>query len=118
MAGLKAAREPMLRGQQIKQRALPDTEFNRKFAILAPSLNTSDIAIAVGTGLHIYERAVMAMMVQRLSNHWWFQDKDVVLHALEDVALWIGSDALLFSIVNCQQTLRPQTPLDLPPRRL
>lgn len=141
-AGLTAAKEPMLLGRQIKEGTLPDTDLNRKSAILVPSLNTTDIALAVGTGLHIYERTVMVMMIQRLSNHWWLQDKDVVLHALEDVALWMhaenvngqGPEAILFPLITTppsdgglgwksasqaqliinvhQQTSPPQPPLD------
>ncbi len=126
MAGLKAARVPMLCGQQIKEGTLSATDSNKKAAILVPSLNTSDIAIAVGTGLHIYERAVMIMMTQLPSNYWWLQDKDVVLHALEDVALWMGPDALLFSLITTPPTAgglgwkspeQARTLLDLSPHR-
>ncbi|MEA3357609.1 MAG: hypothetical protein U9Q67_04205, partial [Patescibacteria group bacterium] len=101
--GLRQARELMIRGQDLSDgKILRDTHY-AKAAIQTPSMNTHELALAVGTSLHLYERSVFEMMTRlgiAESTEW---TKDDVLFALEDLALLMHAQSVMHS--DCQDAI-------------
>lgn len=91
LLGVKEAKKLMDDGQKISKRVIADTAENRGQAILAPNLQTSEKALAVGVAGHLIERATFWYFERRgLTRHQW--EKDDILYSLEEMALLMEAE--------------------------
>jgi len=59
-----------------------------------PSIETNDLALAIGTAGHVIERAIFANLRRVGVDHEW--RKDEVLFALQDIALLMHAENIVF----------------------
>lgn len=107
--GIHDARDPMIKGQQIKHNKLEKTPENIQFAIGTPSMETGNGALTIGTGGHIIERSILRYLRNReiisIEGREW--QKDDILFALEECALLLraeyehedGEEPILFDVI-------------------
>jgi hypothetical protein len=111
VSGIKEAAPLILMGQQIKRKELSATEKNIELAIGTPSMDTNDMALAVGTAGHILERSFFSYMRRVGVKHDWKRDE--LLFALEDIALlkhaesqrWMEKEAILFDVITAPNSM-------------
>lgn len=91
--GVNEAREAMLMGQDIKLGKLDRTPENISAAINTPSMDTGNMALAVGTAGHIIERTFFSHFktigVKGVDGEW---TKDDILFALADCAVLMQAE--------------------------
>ncbi len=106
LAGVKNAVPLMEMGQRVKKGGFKENFLVTKDAIGTPSMETSELALAVGTGGHILERTIFNMMRRCGIEHDWI--KDEVLHALEETSMLMyaesvrgrGKEPVLFTLIS------------------
>ncbi len=94
LSGVNEARDAMLLGQEIKHGIVEATPDNVQKAIGTPSMETSNMALSVGTAGHVIERTLFShfrkLGIRGIQEEWI---KDDILFALEDCALLMHAEA-------------------------
>lgn len=91
LLGVNESRSLMACGQEIGKGVIPGTEVNKRKAILAPNLKTSEKALAVGIAGHLIERSIFWYFEKKgFTNHLW--EKDDILYALEEMAILMEAE--------------------------
>lgn len=106
LAGVKEAVPLMEMGQRVKKGGFNEHLMVTRDAIITPSMETSELALAAGTGGHILERTVFNVMRRCGIEHEW--TKDEVLSALGETALLMhaesvrgrGKEPALFTLIS------------------
>jgi hypothetical protein len=106
ITGVKEAVPLMEMGQRVKNGGLDENLSVTKEAIGTPSMETSELALAAGTGGHILERTIFNVMRRSGIEHDW--TKDEVLHALEETSMLMyaeslkgrGKEPVLFTLIS------------------
>jgi hypothetical protein len=93
LKGVKEAVEKSEMGQYIKRDELPKTPENVKQAIGTPSMDTNNMALAIGTAGHVIERTMFNHFRDQGMDHQW--TKDEILFALEDLSLLMHAEMLV-----------------------
>lgn len=91
LLGVNESRSLMAYGQEVGKGVVADTSGDKKRAILAPNLQTSEKALAVGIAGHLIERSIFWYFEKKgLTHHQW--EKDDILCALEEMAMLMEAE--------------------------
>ncbi len=92
LSGVKEAVPLMEMGQRVKKGGFDESLLVTRDAIITPSMETSELALAAGTGGHILERTIFNVMRRSGIEHDW--TKDEVLSALGETAMLMHAESL------------------------